>query len=97
MNKVHPRAEPGPEVLGELDQTPKDELSDPLAGKKQRQGSSKALAIAIDDGTARASGTATARAVGECLSIGRSMAIQERAAWDVSPLCGSASPRLQLF
>ena len=73
MEQRHPRAIPNAEAMGEIDQTPKEELSDPVPAIRHRQGSNHRH-NAIEAETARAGRKPAARAVGECLGIQASMA-----------------------
>ena len=71
MDELHPRAEPEQAALGEPDQTPMEDLADPVprlraAAVGERSTSTSSSSTARADGRPR---PAAARAVGECLSI----------------------------
>ena len=107
MEREHPPARPEAETMGEIDRTPKEELSDPvpeLQARRARQRAKDDECMTVENGTARASRDGerpAARAVGECLDVGHSevrsstststTCSQEESLWEGSG-CAAASP-----
>jgi hypothetical protein len=75
MNREHPCAEPEAESMGEIDQTPKEELTDPVPNIQRRKAAREATtqrSRRSDGKTTRAGRTgeqSAARVVGECLGV----------------------------